>query len=341
MYTNSSIVFDNHSTEECQWNWRGLNQRKALAEHLNKAGWDVNENDAQEFSFSDITGFIFYRRLEGRKHDVVVFFPDIQTWDSMGRCSIEMSNLGIIPAHISPCGARLMKVARPIPGMRGWIKAETEPMDYSEMRDRYIEDRTDDLSLEAFGYLKQKRFPWAFIGTYTGGIFWPLEPDAALIKITDIAGALAGACRYTGTTGRHYSVAEHSIRIAQEVSARYRLHALLHDGEEAYSADVAAPFKFHIQDLNRIQSKIRRAIWDAFDMEPYMPEPIKGADRLICNDERQVLLPWMPLTWGQAPGLGIADEIRNNPMSREDARIEFLRLFKELTKDRHIRIAKQ
>ena len=48
----------------------------------------------------------------------------------------------------------------------------------------------------------------AFIGTFSGLRFLPLDPNPAKILIEDIAHALAHQCRFGGHASKFYSVAE-------------------------------------------------------------------------------------------------------------------------------------
>lgn len=76
------------------------------------------------------------------------------------------------------------------------------------------------------------------IKAYIGIKFDPLEPNTDLIRIEDIAHALAMLCRANGHFKSFYSVGRHCINCAAEAAARgcsvrVQLGCLLHDGSEA------------------------------------------------------------------------------------------------------------
>lgn len=69
--------------------------------------------------------------------------------------------------------------------------------------------------------------------------------------IEEIAHALAQINRFTGHCSRPYSVAEHSLLVAQiaateGASPAAQLAALLHDAHEAYVGDVSSPAKWSV-----------------------------------------------------------------------------------------------
>lgn len=90
-----------------------------------------------------------------------------------------------------------------------------------------------------------------YITTYTKIHMTPLEPKAEQIHIRDIAHALSLLSRANGHFPEFYSVAQHCIHCCEEArargySARVCLACLLHDGAEAYMADVTRPVKQHM-----------------------------------------------------------------------------------------------
>ena len=62
------------------------------------------------------------------------------------------------------------------------------------------------------------------------------------ISIDDIANALGKICRFNGQCNVFYSVAEHSVHVANLVPDHLKLHALMHDGHEGVPlSDIPTP----------------------------------------------------------------------------------------------------
>ena len=74
--------------------------------------------------------------------------------------------------------------------------------------------------------------------TYTGRQFWPLDPRPEDICIRDIAHHLSLCCRFNGACRVHYSVAQHSVMVANILPAPLRFWGLMHDATEAYVGDM-------------------------------------------------------------------------------------------------------
>lgn len=83
----------------------------------------------------------------------------------------------------------------------------------------------------------------SWIQTFTGKKVFPLAMTTDMVDIKDIAHALSLKCRFTGHCRTFYSVAEHSMRVAELVRPELKLAALLHDAAEAYLPDFARPIK--------------------------------------------------------------------------------------------------
>lgn len=148
-----------------------------------------------------------------------------------------------------------------------------------------------------------------WIRTYSGGQFFPLDPMASEIRIEDVAHALSHLCRFTGHCRDFYSVAEHSVRVANYVLDRtWRtpgheslvLEALLHDATEAYLNDLATPVK-HQPDLTgyRVaESKLAHEVALRYGLMVPQDPLITKADHVLLATEARDLLPpgtlWTP-----------------------------------------------
>ncbi|MFI3115075.1 MAG: phosphohydrolase [Clostridia bacterium] len=107
------------------------------------------------------------------------------------------------------------------------------------------------------------------ITTYSGVKFDPINPKPDMIQINDIAHALSMMCRANGHCLFFYSVGQHSINCAIEAKARnlskkVQLACLLHDGSEAYMADVVRPYKKHLDEYLVFEDRLQTAIWQKF-----------------------------------------------------------------------------
>lgn len=149
-----------------------------------------------------------------------------------------------------------------------------------------------------------------FMGLYTGGIFYPLDPRPEEVDIRDIAHSLSMSCRYTGHVRRFYSVAEHSVLIAKWLETRGETNAvcfagLLHDAGEAYLSDIASPAKRHMPEYRIIEDKIIDVVLNKYGIEE-LPEIVKFADKAILQDEMSELFRPVPRWADKSKGLRIS-----------------------------------
>ena len=139
--------------------------------------------------------------------------------------------------------------------------------------------------------------PGDWIQTFTGGMFWPLDPRASEVVIEDIAHSLAMSCRFRGHCRRFYSVAEHSVLVSRNVPPADALAALLHDGAEAYLSDVPRPLKRFLPGFAAIEDRVEAAIAERFGLPHPMPASVKRVDTAILHDEARFLLGPHPADW--------------------------------------------
>lgn len=136
-----------------------------------------------------------------------------------------------------------------------------------------------------------------WIQTRSGRPFWPMDPRASDIDITDIAHALSNLCRYGGHCRRFYSVAEHSVLVSQVVAPQFALEALLHDATEAYLVDLPKPIKDMLPDYKEMEDDIWVAVAEHFDLPRNPTLAVHEADMAVLLAEKDQLLDKPPLPW--------------------------------------------
>ncbi len=167
-----------------------------------------------------------------------------------------------------------------------------------------------------------------FITTFTGRKFHYLDPQPDEICIEDIAHALALTCRFGGMCREFYSVADHSIRVAEILPPELRLAGLLHDAHEAYLHDILRPIKQDMPIYREIANKIQDAIdlkFDTWATATVYRNEIKAADNILLATEARDLMAntegWVELPKPQKE--------RIKPRSMEESEWGFLRCFEE------------
>lgn len=131
-----------------------------------------------------------------------------------------------------------------------------------------------------------------FMLTYMGVKFYPADPRPSEVRLFDIAHPLSQQCRFTGHLPFFYSVAQHSINVALELKRmgapeHVQLMGLLHDGSEAYIADINRPAKSRLSQYYEIETLVQNSIWTAFDLTPEAHELslVRHADDLMLAVE--------------------------------------------------------
>lgn len=129
-----------------------------------------------------------------------------------------------------------------------------------------------------------------FIQTFTGKRVNPIKMTPDDVDIRDIAHALALTNRFTGHTPEPYSVAQHSVLVANlckpggfYADPNLHLWALLHDSGEAYLADISRPVKMAFMEqvgpfLKEVESGIMKAVCGKFGLSIQEPPEVKKAD---------------------------------------------------------------
>mgnify|MGYP001611500127 CR=1 FL=1 len=187
----------------------------------------------------------------------------------------------------------------------------------------------------------------SYILTFSGKKFTPLNPQIEDICIEDIAHHLSNICRFTGATRSFYSVAQHSIMVAEMIgmmnySDKMKLQlqqfALLHDASEAYLCDIARPLKYSglFDEYLIIEKKLQDMIYQKFcDSVPYPKERniISNFDNLALEREGKHLIKnWECLNIGEGI-IEIFEKLYLTPiklMTFTQAKEMFLRHYRHL-----------
>lgn len=128
-----------------------------------------------------------------------------------------------------------------------------------------------------------------------------ITPDQ--IDIEDIAEALAKECRFAGHCKGFYSVARHSLLVADNLPLGYRLYGLLHDAPEAYIKDMPSPVKQHLHQYKELETAIWVAIAKKYNLLPVMPDIVKEVDRRLFATERRDLIRVDKHNWTSLEGI--------------------------------------
>ncbi len=143
-----------------------------------------------------------------------------------------------------------------------------------------------------------------FIQTTSGRFFPLIGPTPQDVYWPDVVAGLAHINRYSGNAGV-YTVAQHSIIVANQLPPDLRLYGLLHDAHEFVVGDMTRPMKKAVErvgglvallQLQAIEGDVDRAIYAAaglpFPISPEIRHVVKTADlRAALTEKRDVCAP--------------------------------------------------
>lgn len=175
-----------------------------------------------------------------------------------------------------------------------------------------------------------RRGDW--IQTFTGLQFWPMDPRATEVRLEDIAHALSMMCRFNGHIRRFYSVAQHCVLLSHRVPIQDALWGLLHDGSEAYIADVSSPVKRldAMAPYRDAERAIMAAICEHFGLPMVQPASVSEADlRMLATEKRDLLV-----NAGHGWRLNVEpyDDLTITSWAPGDAETAFLNRFSEIVR---------
>jgi len=123
------------------------------------------------------------------------------------------------------------------------------------------------------------------IRTHTGIYFNVFEPTLEMIDIKDIAHALSMIPRFGGHFPLPYSVAQHSVSVANLLDRKNAFTGLMHDASEAYLLDIPAPIKHNIPEYQKAEIKIMQLIAKKYKFQfPFINE-IHEVDKKLLKSE--------------------------------------------------------
>lgn len=178
--------------------------------------------------------------------------------------------------------------------------------------------------------------PNTWILTRAGVKFDLIVPRPDMVRRSDIAYALARLVRFTGHGRIFYSVAEHSIHVADRVedlggSADDVRAALLHDAPEAYVGDASSPLKAAMRvaaaagmsSYDIIEERVWCAIARAFNLAtPELPAIVRQADHELLAIEAPSVFGAVPPEWGPLPDVDDAARVRHAPFGLQPCAAE-------------------
>jgi len=191
----------------------------------------------------------------------------------------------------------------------------------------------------------------SWITTYTDKKFYPLSPNFQDVCLEDIVWSLSFKCRWTGHSKIFYSVAEHSVRVSDEVfrqvsamaleehvAYQAALIGLMHDATEAYLPDIARPIKESIYvDLDgehvtfrEAEDRLMEVIAKALELPKLPPElyvQVKRADDVVLVTEARDIVHGLD-SWAKVEHEPLKEVIV--PWTPEEARVEFMKLYSKL-----------
>lgn len=134
-----------------------------------------------------------------------------------------------------------------------------------------------------------------------------IAPEPGDITLADIADGLARQNRFQGLTRHPYTVAQHSVLVAELAAGLLRLAridenpedpsavvraALLHDATEAYLGDVVSPLKAVLADYMKLEALWNDTILKRFKVDPRLihTESVQWCDHRAFAVEVNVLI---------------------------------------------------
>jgi hypothetical protein len=134
---------------------------------------------------------------------------------------------------------------------------------------------------------------------HSGGSFDFASPQTEDVSIEDVAFALASIPRFGGHLPERYSVAQHSLFVAEIVSAELgrpdlEREGLLHDSAECYTGDIIRPLKQLLSTHCDVLRMVELTVACALGFTCPAPAIVKQADTIALAAEVRRFFPDRP-----------------------------------------------
>lgn len=182
-----------------------------------------------------------------------------------------------------------------------------------------------------------------FIRMHSGVDVYLDTPTPDVIHIRDIAHHLALINRFNGATETPYSVAQHSVLVADLLRAKKQpphvcLWGLLHDAHEAYLGDVTTPVKAAVFGACAAPSAWDHAV-DVFDtviMAKFTTVTLPEAREVKLADLTAIATEWRDMMPGACPLATTPSPHRVKPLAWHRAEDMFAKTYNCLA--RHLNL---
>jgi uncharacterized protein len=159
-----------------------------------------------------------------------------------------------------------------------------------------------------------------------------LNPRPCEIRLSDIAYHLARSCRFNNAIEPHYSVAEHSVLMANYMwekkgSIAFAQEALVHDCHEYLFGDIPATIKKLMTEYKEWENQFDHFLLPHLGLDRPIRNEVKLLDRRMCATEQLVLRGHQPDTYDGEENVTLENDITFCCWSWEEAQAQFLIMF--------------
>lgn len=166
-----------------------------------------------------------------------------------------------------------------------------------------------------------------YIETYSGKIISIFDPQPEDIDLEDIAHALAHQCRFNGHVSRIYTIAEHSLLVANLCPRDQRREGLMHDASEAYVGDLITPLKRELPGFQGIEDRFHALIAEKYNLEFPHSHAVRLADlQALWLERRQLRTGSLDSIWPvfESGGFTPPYDLRIPEFAPAEAKLRFL-----------------